>query len=136
MDSAALSVYIARGQSFAEGMKHLKDDPQHINLLAAGLLAVHCAIAFNDAVLVKLTGSSGKSSDHKQAPEITRKACRAKGLDSKTTERGLSHFVKLIQFKDRIADQGKPISDAEILKYCETSERFETWVKPMLKGNL
>jgi len=136
MNDSALGIYITRGQKFAEGMKHLKDDPQHLNLLAAGLLAVHSAIAFNDAVLIKLTGASGKSSDHKQAPEMTRKACRAKGLDDKTIDKGISHLVKLIRFKDQIAYQGKTISDEEILKFCEASERFQTWVKPMLKGEL
>jgi hypothetical protein len=132
MNDSALGVYITRGQRFAEGMRYLRDHPEHSHLMAAGLLAAHSAITFNDAALIKLTGKSGKSSDHKQAPEMTRKACRANGLDAS----GIIHLVKLIRFKDQFAYQDKTISSDEISKYCETSERFETWVKRMLKGEL
>jgi hypothetical protein len=130
MSDPVISVYVNRAQKFAEGMRFLRERPEH--LMAAGLLAVHSAIAFNDAVLMKLTGRSGLSQDHKRAPAITRKACHERRLD----DRGISHLKELIDFKDEIAYQGKPIAPEKITRMCKTAERFEAWAKPMLKGDI
>jgi hypothetical protein len=90
---------------------------------AVALLAVHSAIAFNDAVLEKLgVATSKKSPDHSAAYKKTDKACVEKKID----RNGLQHLRNLLANKTGYSYSGivdeKKAQDAAL-----KAQRFANW---------
>jgi hypothetical protein len=93
------------------------------------LLAVHSAIALNDAVLTVLTGSPYKGQDHGQAVSHTRLRCNEAKLDTG----GIKHLANLVKRKTDIAYGNRETTFDEALKLSMDAERFETWAYRLLK---
>ena len=90
-----MTTHQAQAEELLSAMKLLMDDIASYKSGVA-LLAVHSAIAFNDAVLEKLgVGATQKSSDHSMAYRKTDKACAAKKIDRD----GLQHLKNLLANK-------------------------------------
>jgi len=111
-------------------MRLVRGDPEY--LAAAALLAVHCAISFNDAVLVKLNGAAFRGQNHRQAAEITKRVCAAQNKD----DRGLKQLFELVDSKNKVSYQDQLISRLTVEKYCTAAERFESWAEKIVKGLL
>ena len=96
---------------------------------AVALLAVHSAISYNDALLVKLRGRRPRSQDHAEAIAAIRKACGEARIDPK----GVVYLTKLLTVKtdvsygDRMVDNDK----AEALRFL--AERFQAWAERLLR---
>jgi hypothetical protein len=128
MDESAFNVYIARARQMANAMRLVRDDREY--LAAAALLAVHCAIAFNDAVLVKLNGTALHSQDHRQAADVTRRRC----MERKLSHEGLKQYRELLSNKSKISYGDQVITPIEVQRYCAAAERFESWAERILRG--
>jgi hypothetical protein len=89
---------------------------------AVALLAVHAAIAFNDAVLERLTGAVPKRTDHAEGHRQTKRACSRKKIDAA----GVQHLEKLIASKTSYSYAGvvdqKRAEDAAL-----KAQRFANW---------
>ena len=111
-------------------MKHLMDDVASYKS-AVALLAVHSAIAFNDAVLDKLDDSAkGKRKpDHSTASKKTRAACTARKIDIA----GVNHLEVLLGKKTEYSYRG--IIDENTAKSAANhAEKFASWAnKNVLK---
>lgn len=87
------------------------------------LLAVHSAIAFNDAVLITLTGSPHKGENHLAAIKKTRAAC---GKNKIADIRGVKHLESLLSKKTEYSYRG--IVDEDTAKGAANhAERFASW---------
>src|ERR1039458_3296680 len=91
-------VYYDRGSQLAKAMRLCRyNHPAYPS--AAALLAVHRAIAYNDAVQIKLTGDRSRSQDHGQAIAAIRRACGT----AKIEPRGVAHLGKLLSMKTDVS---------------------------------
>ncbi len=87
-----------RARQMSEAMKFLGDDlPSHASAVA--LLAVHCAIAWNDVIQIRLTGKRAKYENHKHAVNHTRRICGSRGIDTD----GVRHFEALLNSKNAVS---------------------------------
>lgn len=97
---------------------------------AVGLLAVHSAIAWNDAVQIHLTGKRVKYEDHKRAADHIRRICGTCSIDAD----GVSHFEALLGSKNAFAYDETVIRDSAAQKALTHALRFETWALRILGG--
>lgn len=129
MTDAILDVYRRRGQQLADAMRLCREDPAAY-AAATALLAVHSAIAYNDAVQVKLTGKLRRSKDHKSTITETRKACSQAGRPAL----GLRHLQKLVGFKTDVSYGIRDVESQLSYELSIDAERFETWAISLLKS--
>ncbi len=128
MSDAAQDVYRRRGQEMADAMRLCREDSAYT--AATALLAIHSAIAYNDAIRVKLTGKILPNTDHKSAVSATRKACRHAGFP----DRGLRHLHKLVGFKTDVSYGDRNVEAQLSQELSIDAERFESWALGLLKA--
>lgn len=92
-----MATHQAQAEELISAMKRLMDDAAAYKS-AVALLAVHSAIAFNDAVSERLTGKAHKGQDHSTASRETRSACVKNKIDTS----GIKHLDYLLSKKNRI----------------------------------
>lgn len=102
-------------------MQRLMDDVASYKS-AVALLAVHSAIAFNDAVSEKLSGTVHKGQDHSTASSKTKLACVKNKIDTS----GIKHLEYLLSKKTEYSYSG--IVDQETAAYAaDKAEKFSNW---------
>jgi hypothetical protein len=122
-----VEIFKERGEQLALSRELMAKDSQYTAALA--LVSIHCAIAFNDALLVKLTGHHVSSADHMQAVGLTRKQCSSRKIGHK----GLRHLEELIRAKTRVSYSDEKTTYEAADRLAVASERFESWVLPLLQ---
>jgi hypothetical protein len=124
MDKISVGVYLDRALQLAKGMRLCRyNKPTYPS--AAALLAVHSAIAYNDAVQIQLTGERSKSQDHNQAVAATKRACST----AKVEPRGIEHLKKLLSMKTDISYGDKEVNNQLSESLCVAADRFEAWAQ-------
>ncbi|HUV96200.1 MAG TPA: hypothetical protein VMV98_01910 [Acidobacteriaceae bacterium] len=109
-------------------MKLLMDDVASYKS-AVALLAVHSAIAFNDAVLERLTGAVPKRKDHADGHRQTKEACSRKKIDAA----GVQHLQRLIASKTSYSYAGI-VDEKKAQDAADKAEKFANWAyKNVLK---
>lgn len=128
MSEPVAAVYHDRALQLTNAMKLCRDDLSSY-ASAAALLAIHSAISYNDALLIKLGGRRSRGEDHKQAIEAIRRACGT----AKIKPHGVEHLRKLIGSKTDVSygDRGLTTEKAEVL--CVLAERFQVWAEGLLR---
>jgi len=122
-----VDVFIERGDQLSESRKLMKDSPEYSSALA--LVSIHCAIALNDALLVKLTGKHDTSTDHMVAAKRTKKQCSSKKIPAA----GVRHLEDLLKAKTRVSYSDERTTFETANRLAVASERFEAWVRPLVK---
>jgi hypothetical protein len=122
-----VDVFIERGDQLSESRKLMKDSPEYTSALA--LVSIHCAIAFNDALLVKLTGKHEVATDHMIAVKRTKKQCTTKKIPAT----GIRHLEDLLRAKTRVSYSDERTTFETANRLAVASERFEAWVRPLMK---
>jgi hypothetical protein len=120
-------VYHRRALQLMNAMQLCRDDLSSY-ASAAALLAVHSAISYNDALLLKLKGQRPKSEDHKQAITVIEKACRQARIEA----RGIKHLNQLLAAKTDVSYGSQIVDDERALALCIMAERFQAWAEPIL----
>jgi len=111
----------AQAEELLRAMTWLMDDVASYKS-AVALLAVHSAIAFNDAVLERLIGKVHKGQDHSIASRETRLACAKNKIDTS----GIKHLEYLLSKKNEYSYSG--IVDQETAEYAaDKAEKFSNW---------
>jgi RNase H-fold protein (predicted Holliday junction resolvase) len=105
----------------------MEGSPEYSAALA--LVSIHCAIALNDALLVKLTGKYDADQDHMTAIKRTKKHCSARKIETN----GVRHLEELLRAKTRVSYSDERTTTEAASRLAVASERFETWVRPLLK---
>jgi len=118
-----------RARQLIDAMKLLEDDLSSY-ASAVALLAVHSAIAWNDAVQIRLTGKRAKYRDHRQSANHTRRICGSHGIDVN----GINHFEALLRSKNAVAYDESLILEPAADKARTHALRFETWALRILGG--
>ena len=96
---------------------------------ATALLAVHSAIAYNDALQAKLVGKVKQGKNHVATVAETRKACK----QARLPDQGLRHLQKLIGFKSDISYGDRNVETQLSQELSIDAERFESWALRLLK---
>jgi hypothetical protein len=121
-----VTTHQAQAEELLRAMNLLMDDVASYKS-AVALLAVHSAIAFNDAVLERLTGSAYKGQDHSEAARKTRAACGKKTINGKKIDAsGIQHLERLVDKKTLYSYSG--IVDASSAQDAAMkATRFADW---------
>ncbi len=122
-----LDIFIERGDQLSESRKLMAHSPEYTSALA--LVSIHCAIALNDALLVKLTGRHDMATDHMVAATRTKKQCSSK----KISTNGIKHLEELLKAKTRVSYSDERTTSDTANRLAVASERFEAWVRPLIK---
>jgi hypothetical protein len=122
-----VDVFIERGDQLSQGRDLMKDSPEYSSALA--LVSIHCAIALNDALLVKLTGKHDMATDHMVAVKRTKKQCSSKKIPAI----GIRHLEDLLSAKTRVSYSDERTTFETANRLAVASERFEAWVRPLMK---
>jgi hypothetical protein len=95
---------------------------------AAGVLLVHAAIAFADAVTVKVGGVKSAGADHMLAADLleTVVAVDAEG------KKAVGHFRALVEEKTLVSYSGEIYRRDDIRRMARHLDRYRTWVNRLL----
>jgi hypothetical protein len=127
MPEISVGIYHGRALQLANAMKLCRDDlPSYA--WAAALLAIHSAISYCDAVLLKLNGQRSRSQDHEQAVTAVTRACKKR----KILTDGIKHLDKLVSAKTDISYGDEQIDNQRVQVLCLAAERFQTWAERLL----
>ncbi len=120
------SVFLHRAKQLESARDLVAGDADYGS--AAALLAVHTAIALNDALLLKLTGRRPRLSDHAKAADQTKAACSERKLG----HGGVAHLQTLLSKKTLIS-YGDEITSPELAASLGVaSSRFQEWAYSIL----
>ena len=97
---------------------------------AAGLLYVHAAIAFADAVAIRRKGEKSAGENHLDAVALFAEA--AAGVDGR--EEAIKHLRRLIEEKTRVSYIGTALRKAEAEELRKHADRFRTFCSRLLQA--
>lgn len=129
MNEIRVSVHHNRALQLANAMQLCRDD---IGAYAAavGLLAIHSAISFGDAVLIRLTGQRSRSKDHRKTLDAINKACTKNNIRPD----GVKHLEKLVSAKTEISYGDKQADERTVQVLYIAAGRFQAWAEHVLKN--
>ena len=116
--------YLVKAKEFGRMMQSAIDG-QEWN--AAGLMAVHCAISANDAVVAFFGGKRSTSRDHVDAVKILMDC-----VVTKTTKQNATHLARVIAKKNVIEYESRLFTKAEARAIIDHAEKFLAWAQSML----
>ena len=95
---------------------------------AAAVLIVHAAIAYADALCIKVAGQRSVGERHEHTVALLEELVA--GRDEK--KKALHQFRYIIEEKTRVSYLGEMISPAQIKELLKRLERFREWVLSIL----
>jgi hypothetical protein len=95
---------------------------------AAGVLIVHAAIAYSDAITIRVGGVKSRGEDHMAVIDLVRHVV---ALD-KAGDAALNHLWRMIQEKNLVSYSGEVYSRQEVDKLWKHLERYRTWALSVL----
>jgi hypothetical protein len=95
---------------------------------ASGVLIVHAAIAFADALCIKQAGLKSAGDDHEDAVALVEEVVG--GGDEKA--KAIHQLRRIIEEKTRVSYLGDLYSEKEIKEMWKRLERFRQWAKDIL----
>ena len=128
MVEARLAVYYRRATQLADAMKLCREDLSAY-ASAAALLAVHSAISYSDALLIRLSDTRPRGENHREAISALKRACTKAKID----QHGIKHFQNLVSAKTDVSYGEKRVDDERVEALCITAERFQVWAERILQ---
>jgi hypothetical protein len=95
---------------------------------AAGVLFVHAAIAYADAVSIHLLGQKSSAQDHQEVVQLLSEAAARQ----KDRDRAVGHLVRLIAEKNRVSYTGDSFRMHEVEALESHARRFQDWAEGRL----
>lgn len=95
---------------------------------AAGVLIVHAAIAYADALAIRLSGQKSAGEDHEDAVALIVDVVA--GGEEKT--RAINQLRRIVEEKTRVSYLGDLYSPAETRELWKRLERFRQWARGIL----
>lgn len=90
---------------------------------AAGVLIVHAAIAYTDALTIKFGGVRSKGEEHMAAVELLRQVM---ALDVEG-QAGVRHLERIINEKNRVSYEGEIYSKKDVEALWKHLLRYRAW---------
>ncbi|OGR68024.1 MAG: hypothetical protein A2081_02655 [Elusimicrobia bacterium GWC2_61_19] len=120
------SDYAMVGDNFYKGAEVAREFEYHN---AAGVLIVHAAIAYTDAVTIKFGGVKSKGEDHMAAAELLRQVV---ALDEKGLA-GARHLERIINEKNRVSYEGEIYTRKDVDMLWKHLLRYREWARSMIE---
>lgn len=95
---------------------------------AAGLLIIHAAIAYTDAITIKVAGVKSQGDDHMAAVDLVREVV----VLDKVGDAALNHLWRMIQEKNVVSYHGEIYTRQDVDKLWKHLERYKTWALSIL----
>jgi hypothetical protein len=95
---------------------------------AAGVLIIHAAIAYTDAITIKVGSVKSQGEDHMAAVDLLREVV---ALDERG-QRSANHLARMIEQKNVISYSGEVYARADIEKLWKQLERYKEWASAIL----
>ena len=95
---------------------------------ASGVLIVHAAIAYSDAITIKVGGVKSQGEDHMAAVDLVRQVM----VLDKTAEGALKHLWQMIQEKNTVSYYGEIYTRRDVDKLWKHLERYRAWALSVL----
>jgi len=128
MDEIRAGIYHNRALQLANAMQLCHDDIGSY-AAAVGLLAIHSAISFGDAVLMKLTGTRSRNRDHRKALDAINAACKKSNIRPD----GVKHLDRLVSAKTDVSYGDKEADERTVQVLYIAAGRFQAWAEHVLK---
>lgn len=119
--------YFAVAESFFNGAQVAKDF-EYWN--AAGVLMVHAAIAYTDALTIQFGGVRSKGEDHMAAADLLRQVARLDEPDLLQVR----HFERIINEKNRVSYEGEIFHRKDIEPLWKHLSRYREWACGKIHG--
>ena len=114
--------YLKVAESFAGGAEVAKDF-EYWN--AAGILIVHAAIAYADAMCIKYGGVKSQGEDHNQVVALLREILSVNDENKKA----FIQLEKIIAHKTSVSYSGDVYDEKDVENLWKNFERFKRWVE-------
>ena len=95
---------------------------------AAGVIIVHSAIAYSDALSIKMGGVRSSGDNHEDAIALLESIIA--GSDEKT--KALNQFKRIIEEKTKVSYMGELYTRKQTQEMWKRLERFRRWTKDIL----
>ena len=125
VDRFRVSDYVKVAESFYGGAEVARNF-EYWN--AAGVLIVHAAIAFADAVSIKLGGVKSRGEDHHDTIALLEELVAS----SQEKSNALLQLRRVIDHKNAVSYSGNVYEKAEIEQLWKQVNRFKEWAKDVL----
>jgi hypothetical protein len=96
---------------------------------AAGVLIVHSAIAYSDAISIKFGAVKCQGDDHNQTITLLKELV----IDSTENKKSLLQLEKIIAHKNSVSYSGDVYNSKDIDLLWKYLERFRHWAETLLK---
>lgn len=96
---------------------------------AAGVLIVHSAIAFSDALCIKLGGVRSTANDHEDAIALLESTT----AQSSDKTKAINHFKRIIEEKTKVSYLGELYTSKQTNDMWKRLERFRAWAVDVLE---
>ena len=97
---------------------------------AAGLLIVHSAIAYSDAISIKFGGVKSQGEDHNQTVTLLKEILAT----SDENQKAYTHLEKIIAHKTSVSYSGDVYYRKDVENLWKIFERFKRWAEFLLKN--
>ncbi len=111
--------------NFFHGAK-LAAEHQYYN--AAGVLIVHAAIAYADALCIKTKGKRAKGENHHEVVNLLDSII----IHSEAKKRALDNLSKIIEQKNIVSYHGDIYYKSDIDKLSRSFDKFQEWAETLL----
>lgn len=95
---------------------------------AAGVLVVHAAIAFTDAITVKVGAVKNASSDHAVAADLLEEVVAIDAAGKKA----IGHLRAILEEKNLVSYSGQIYRQEDIRRMSRHAARYQTWARQFL----
>ena len=96
---------------------------------AAGVLIVHSAIAYADAISIKLSGQKSSGMNHEDSIALVEESV----ADGDEKKKGIQQLKRIIEEKTKISYSGDLYKEPLIRDLWKRLERFQTWAVGILE---
>jgi HEPN domain-containing protein len=127
VDKHKVKDFIAVARNFFDGAE-VAAEYEYWN--AAGVLIVHSAIAYSDAITVKFGKAKSKSEDHQDVINLIDSLVAG----SEEKKKALIQLSKIISHKNLVSYGGDIYSKKDIEKLWKYLERYVSWADNILKN--
>jgi hypothetical protein len=114
-------------QNFYKGAE-LAGEYEYWNV--CGVLIVHAAIAFGDAVTIKYGGVKSKGENHHSLVQLLDELI----TPSAEKKNALAHLSKIIDHKNAVSYSGDVYEEKDIRQLWKNFDRFRLWAEKLLNA--
>jgi len=117
--------FLGRARDFLKGMELLKDDLTEFRS-SSGLLGIHCAISYSDALRTGMGCADVSSEDHRSAAADLKSRLASRRFEKR---QGANHLERLLTKKNRVAYASEAVKEDEIVDIVKRARRFAQWAE-------